>query len=280
MNTNRRHFFKTVGLGAVGMLSTTSGASQVKEGGKHVLYDGQPSFRKLREEAKITDKVLLSFEGLRVTDVHDGLDQVGLRDQFMDTDIRPIFPGITICGRALTSRYIQSSETVPMVTRDKYRNEFMKKWARNKVGYPAFKFAKPGDILVTDCSDTKVGLWGSNVSLSAAKLGILGYITNGATRDVNELRIQNTPVFCKYIAVPRTMGRLEHAESNVTITCGGVKVSPGDIIVADDDGIVVVPAGVAEEVASIGREYLKEDIGQRRAKYIQLGMPLDDTVQL
>ncbi|MCS7223966.1 MAG: RraA family protein [Armatimonadetes bacterium] len=219
------------------------------------------------------------FDGLRVADVSDGMDAVGLRDVgLVDRAIRPLLQGVRVFGRALTVRYVPAGETVPSMTPSQYA-DYSAQWYRDRCPYPFLTVAKPGDILVVDMSSLEVGFWGSQIALSAKKAGIVAAVLDGGCRDTYEIRRQKTPVWARYVARTTVIGRLEFAGMNETIQCGGVRVSPGDIIVADDDGVIVVPAHAARDVALAARRELESDKNVRRRLYEDLNLPLDETVQ-
>jgi regulator of RNase E activity RraA len=225
------------------------------------------------------DELLRLFEGLRVADVSDGMDAVGLRDVgLVDRTIRPVWRGARVCGVALTVRYVPTNETVPTMTPEDY-SEFARRWYAEKCPYPFLQVAQPGTFLVVDMSGLEVGFWGSNVALAAKKAGIVGVVLDGGCRDTYEIERQRCPVWARHIARTTVIGRLEFAGMNEPINCGGVKVRPSDIVVADDDGVIVVPREVAKEVAYWARKELDADKRARRNFYEQLGMPLDETVQ-
>ncbi|GBC99668.1 4-hydroxy-4-methyl-2-oxoglutarate aldolase/4-carboxy-4-hydroxy-2-oxoadipate aldolase [bacterium HR17] len=225
------------------------------------------------------DELVRLFEGLRVADVSDGMDAVGLRDVgLMDRAIRPVWRGARISGVALTVRYVPTNETVPTMPPQDYA-EYARRWYAEKCPYPFLQVAQPGTVLVADLSGLEVGFWGSQVALAARKAGIVGVVLDGGCRDTSEIERQRCPVWTRHIARTTVIGRLEFAGMNEPIHCGGVKVCPGDIVVADDDGVIVVPRAAAAEVARWARKELDADKAARRRLYEALGMPPDETVQ-
>ena len=107
---------------------------------------------------------------------------------------------------------------------------------------------------------------------------LVGIITDGYCRDTAEIVLQKTPVCARKRGRPIIPGRIELVEVQTTIACGGAQVRPGDIVGCDDDGIVVVPIEVAEEVAIHARAVLLADMRGRRKLYERLGMTPDATV--
>lgn len=218
------------------------------------------------------------FKGLRVADVSDGMDAIGLRNVgLVSSAIRPVWRGARISGRAITARYVPTNEVVPTMSPEEYA-EYSRHWYAEKCPYPFLQVAKPGDVLVLDLSGLEVGFWGSNVALAAKKVGIVGVIIDGGCRDTYEIEKQRCPVWTRHVARTTVIGRLEFAGINETVNCGGVKVRPGDIVVADDDGVIIVPREVASEVAKWARRELENDKRARRKLYEELGLPLDETV--
>ena len=140
---------------------------------------------------------------------------------------------------------------------------------------------RPGHVLVMDAGGGKeVGFWGSSNSMGALTAGAVGIITSGYCRDTAEIVIQKTPICAAARGRTIIPGRIEVAELEGKIACGGVQVRPGDIVGCDDDGIVVVPIEVAEEVALHAKAVLLADMTARRRHYERLGLPLDETVDM
>lgn len=110
---------------------------------------------------------------------------------------------------------------------------------------------KSGDILVVSAQgETTYAMLGGNISLGMQARGVKGFVIDGAVRDVSELRELDFPTFARGVAAAAADLGGPRGEVNVPIACGGVVVSPGDIVVADEDGIVVVPAALAAEVVA------------------------------
>jgi regulator of RNase E activity RraA len=138
---------------------------------------------------------------------------------------------------------------------------------------------QPGHVLVCDTGGAReVGFFGSENSLNVVAAGGVGIVTDGCCRDTAELTLQRTPICCRARGRTIIPGRIEVAEVQGKIGCGGVQVRPGDIVGCDDDGLVVVPVEVAQEVAVHARAVLLADMRARRRHYERLGMPMDATV--
>lgn len=112
----------------------------------------------------------------------------------------------------------------------------------------AMELAQPGDVIVIDGRGTiSRSLWGGNRSALVAARGVAGVIIDGATRDIDETQAVGLPLFAKAVC-PMGSGSAGPGEVNFPIACGGVVVNPGDIVVADANGIVVIPKDDAEDV--------------------------------
>ena len=135
-----------------------------------------------------------------------------------------------------------------------------------------------GDFIVIDQSGVDAGLMGSNNSLSGFRNGARGYVTNGGVRDTDELIIQKIPFWSEFISQKMVQGRLRFDAKDIPVSVGGVLVHPGDIVVADGDGVIVVPRKIARDVARYAHRELANDKVSRRKLYEELSMELDDTV--
>ena len=131
-----------------------------------------------------------------------------------------------------------------------------------------FEIAKPGDVIVIDAfGETETSIWGGLMSGLARNAGIVGAVIDGSCRDNDEARFLDFPITAK-VSGPRAAhtaysGRKEPIEINVPISCGGVIVNPGDLIVADEIGVAVVPYEDLEKVYKIAREQADKEIATR-----------------
>jgi regulator of RNase E activity RraA len=238
---------------------------------------------------KLTDEQILKlYEGLRVADVSDGMDMVGLRDAgLLDQSIEPLWKDTDnmthiICGLAVTARYIPTMK----VLKNPMAKEEFQKWEGNWYGNFSTEAyvqqIKPGSIVVLDVQgDGDTGSVGSNNGLSWVSKGARGIISNGGIRDTDEIIKQRIPVYLNHMSRGRGIrpGRNELESVNKPVTLGGVVIRPGDVIVADGDGVICVPREFAKPVAEFAREILVGDKKARKALYEKLGMPMDKTVQ-
>lgn len=231
------------------------------------------------------------YKDLRLTDVLDGMDLIGLQDiGLMDNDIRPLWRDVDdfshrIVGFAVTVRYVPTDLRVGQNSFDNI--EDAKKWKGEQYGRAKdtgwVASGKPGDVVVMDVNGIEeCGNIGSNNSLGWAQNGFMGVITNGGSRDTDEIiKTKKIPVYCRNAYSTRGIrpGRLILESYNFPINCGSVLVFPGDLIVADGDGVIVVPREHALEVGMQARGIMTGDQRSRAKKYKNLGIPLDETVE-
>ncbi len=141
----------------------------------------------------------------------------------------------------------------------------------------AIDMAKRGDVIVVDAHESRVALWGELATRSALRKRIAGLVIDGGVRDIEEIKNLDFPIYGRCVSPtagePKGMG-----EVNVTIKCGGVEVNPGDYIVADEDGVVVIPKKRAYEIASRAL-YVKEKEDRIR-KEIEEGKTLGEILEL
>lgn len=241
-------------------------------------------------QEKLSDEAILKlYESLRVADVSDGMDMVGLRDAgLMDQRIQALWKDTEnmthiLRGIAVTARYIPTNKIVknPMPKEEfqKWEGEWYGKYSTE----PYVEFIKPGSVVVLDVAgDGDTGSVGSFNSLFWVSKGARGIISNGGIRDTDEIIKQRTPVYLDPMNRGRGIrpGRNEIESVNKPVTIGGVLIRPGDVIVADGDGVVVVPREHAKQVAEFALEILNKDKQGRKGLYQQLGMPLDKTVEI
>ena len=227
------------------------------------------------------------YEGLRVTDVRDAMQAIGLQDiGVMDHSIRPLWRDSTeklahrIYGVALTYQYLPTNK--PQAGNMSYESfsEWHDRWYRDFAPEAFLRILRPGTVLVIDAAGIEnTGFIGSNNALNWRSRGMSGVITNGNCRDTDELILQKIPVYSKFQGGGTRPGRIETGSINLPVTVGGALVRPGDFIVADGDGVQVVPREHAERVAEIAWDIAKGDKEGRRKLYEKLKMPLDPTVR-
>ena len=233
------------------------------------------------EDAKILDL----YKNLRVADVSDGLDMAGLPgtglvDQSIHADwidlkdFRHVFRGI-----AVTLRYVPTQRpALPAPGED------FAKWEGNFYNsYSSEAFAqviRPGSaIVIDDVEDKDIGSIGSNNILNWFRMGAVGVVTDAGARDTDEVGLEGVPLYLRKKGRGIRPGRNEIESVNRPVVIGGVLVCPGDVVVADGDGVVVVPRAVAVQVAKFANDILTKDKAGRKGLYESLGRPLDKTVK-
>jgi len=229
--------------------------------------------------------LLKLYDGLRVSDVIDGMDQAGLRDVgLMDQDILPLWKDAEhythrIAGVAITARYVPTNKPLPKITPDEFHpweGEFYNKYSSE----PFTKLIRKGTVLVIDDADDKdIGTIGSNNIMGWKAKGMAGVVTDACARDTDEIITEKVPLYFRKVGRGIRPGRNEIESVNRPINCGGVLVMPGDVIVADGDGVIVVPRDCAKDVAKYARLILDTDKEGRRGLYKQLKLPDDDSVK-
>lgn len=235
--------------------------------------------------AEDDQKILKLYDGLRVADVSDGLDVAGLQDVgLMSPEIRPLWRDTEqfahrFVGIAVTARYVPTNKRPSKMTPEEF-SKWEGSWYNELSPEPFVKLLRPGSVVVIDGGeDGDTGTIGSNNSLIWKLKGSVGIVTSGGARDTDEMIKEKVPLYYRRPARGIRPGRNEIESVNRPIMCGGVLVRPGDVIVADGDGVVVVPREQAEFVAKAARAVLEGDKAGRRGLYKQLGMPPDPTVE-
>lgn len=239
---------------------------------------------------KARREILELYKELRLTDVLDGMDLVGLQDiGLMDKSIRPLWRDVEnfthrIVGFAITVRHVPTDVRVGQNSFTDLEGFKEFKAEQYKRAPDAWKkVARQGDVAVIDANGIdETGFIGSNNSLSYVELGVIGVVTNGYARDTDEIiKVKKPAVYCMHGYSGRGIrpGRLLAESYNFPINCGNVLVYPGDVIVADGDGVLVVPREHALEVGKLAREINLRDEKIRGERYQRLGIPLDETVK-
>jgi 4-hydroxy-4-methyl-2-oxoglutarate aldolase len=220
------------------------------------------------------------YKHLRVADVADALDGIGYFNlTLMSPEIRPLWDGMRFWGQAATIRCVPSNK--PMWKLDSTQDivEAHRIWFERYGHKKLPADLPPGHVIVMESGGgPEVGFWGSENSMAAVGAGAVGIITDGYCRDTGEVVLQRTPVVARHRGRTIIPGRIEVVEVQGTIACGGVQVNPGDMVGSDDDGVVVVPREVAEEVATHARAILLADMRARSRHYAAQGKPADASI--
>lgn len=236
----------------------------------------------------LNDSVILEmYKGLRVADVSDGMDIVGLKDAgLMDQRIQALWKDIDsfkhqFRGIAVTARYVPTNRYVSNSMSPEQFAKWEGEWY-NKISPETYTDSiKPGKVVVIDNQgDGDVGSVGSFNSLAWVLKGAVGIVSTGGIRDNDEIIKQQIPVYMDPLQRGRGIrpGRNELESINKPVVVGGVLINPGDIVVADGDGVIIVPRAFAEPVAKAARKILDSDKAGRLNLYKQAGLKPDQTV--
>jgi regulator of RNase E activity RraA len=233
------------------------------------------------EDARILDL----YKNLRVADVSDGMDMVGLPNTgLVNEAIHPDWVDLkdfthVFRGIAVTVRYVPTQKPnrpAPGEDFEKWEGNFYNAYSNEAFA----QIIRPGSaIVIDDVEDKDIGSIGSNNILYWVKQGAVGVVTDASSRDTDEVGLQKVPLYLRKKGRGIRPGRNEIESVNRPVTIGGVLVCPGDVVVADGDGVIVVPRAVAEQVAKYATKILNNDKAGRKGLYESLGKPLDKTVK-
>jgi regulator of RNase E activity RraA len=223
-------------------------------------------------------EILEMYKDLRVADVRDGLDWCRYHHYgSVDYNIRPLWR-TKVIGFARTARYLPYEGPAPTITGDKYTEWTI--WYYANVGQEDwYNDIEPGDFICLDACGIDAGLLGSNNTLRAMIKGAVGFLTNGGARDTDEIILEKVPVWSKFVSQKMSQVRIRYYEKNIPIGVGGVAIYPDDLVVADGDGIVVVPNKLIYDVYKYAYQEMKDDRISRHNLYIEAGLELDETVE-
>jgi len=188
-----------------------------------------------------------SLEKLSTTNLSDALDKLGLRGAVIG--LRPLFGKPKIIGRAVTIKI-----TAAGVAKSKHH-----------LGIEAIASAQKGDLIVIDNrGDTHNNCWGEILSCAAKMKGVRGIIIDGATRDVDVCEELEFPVFARGVVPITARGRIMQEDFNCPIRLGDVPVQPGDILVGDVNGVIVIPPEKLDEVLSEAEKIMEKEESMKK----------------
>ncbi len=201
----------------------------------------------MSEQSVISPEVIRAFRSITTASVADALWALGISGH-MSHEIKP-FMKVKIVGPAVTVREEPTAERVPP------------SHALELIDHSA-----PGSVIVIAIDGFKdVAIWGGLMTAGAVVNGLEGAVLDGGVRDVEEIeRDFGFPVFSRSICPATTVGRFKTVAANVPVTVGGVTVNPGDLIVGDRDGVIVVPTAQVEAVLKGAQEIEDRERAQTR----------------
>ncbi|WP_152051566.1 RraA family protein [Tautonia marina] len=173
--------------------------------------------------------------------VADVLDRLGARNQCPRADIRPLAPAFRCAGVVRPVKTIVAPTLEPA---EPYKGEMA-----------AVDALTNGDVMVV--SSCEWSFWGELLSTAARYRGCRGVLIDGFTRDTHAIIEMGFPVFCRGIHPADSLGRIDVEAHDVPIDFGGVSVAPGDLVLADHDGIVFVPSAIADEAIAKAEEKVR-----------------------
>jgi regulator of RNase E activity RraA len=182
------------------------------------------------------------LDKLSTTNLSDALDKIGIRGAVIG--IRPLFGMPKVIGRAVTIKMTAAG----MVK------------SKRHLGIDAIATAAPGDVIAIDNrGDLYNNCWGEILSCAAKKKGILGVFIDGAARDIDVCQEIAFPVFARGVVPITARGRIMQEHFNCVIRLGDVQVRPGDILVGDTNGLVVIPPEKIDEVISAAEDIFEKE---------------------
>ncbi|SEC52674.1 4-hydroxy-4-methyl-2-oxoglutarate aldolase [Rhizobiales bacterium GAS191] len=189
--------------------------------------------------ASLAPSQIDALKRLGAATIHEAQKQTGS----LTSAIKPLNPKARLVGRALTV------DAMP---------------GDNLVIHQALTRARPGDVLVVNAKGyTEAGPWGDILTLAAQKAGVAGLVIDGCVRDASAIIEMAFPVFARGLCIKGTM-KNQPGLINVAIVCGGVRIEPGDVVVGDRDGVVVVPKDHLDDVLVAAKQREEAEAALRR----------------
>jgi 4-hydroxy-4-methyl-2-oxoglutarate aldolase len=203
------------------------------------------------------DDLIARLSPLDVCCVSDALDALGIEG--VVDGLTPVWEGAKVVGRAVTTKLAPGpapAGTPPV-----------------HLGARAIERSRPGEVIVVDNGgrDT-MGSWGGLLALAASLRGVAGVVLDGACRDVDEAREMSFPAFARRGAVRTARGRVHEESCGEPVSLAGIAVNPGDIVMADGSGVVVLPAADAPRVVERAEQIA------RRERAMQTRLQAGDSV--
>jgi 4-hydroxy-4-methyl-2-oxoglutarate aldolase len=189
------------------------------------------------------------FREVATASVADAVDKLAGKRGYMDHPIKPRINDKRVVGPAVTVQEGPTTEFLPP-----------------QHALDLIDAAAAGSVMVIGIKgEADVAIWGGLMTAGAYARGFEGAVLDGGVRDITEIRRDyDFPVFSRSASPGTTLGRFKTLGANIPVMCGGIEVNPGDIIVADIDGVVVVPQALAAEVLKMAQEIDKRELEQAK----------------
>lgn len=202
----------------------------------------------------LPDEIIRAYRELDTPSVSDAMDRLGVPCALFG--IKPVFPGVKLCGQAFTVHYTACGQVKGTV------GDFLDD-------------VQPGQVVVIDNGGrTDCTVWGDIMSICASKKGIAGTVIDGVCRDLPVIRELEYPIFTKGYYMSTGKDRVYVDRIGEPVTVSGIQVLPGDILLADDSGAVAIPLALAETVLKTAREIARAE--DRIVQLVRAGCPLKE----
>lgn len=191
------------------------------------------------QRAQPEQDIVAALNGISTALVSDILDGMGYRSQALDHHIMPLRTDMAVAGRAFT-----------MIASTVYE----KKPGHYEKLFESYNHMQENDVIVIATGGSfESGIWGELLSLGAVARGVKGVIVDGLTRDPSEIAKDRFPCFARGVSPVDSDGRLDITDFGTKLSCGGVLIKPGDYVVGDEMGVIVIPQSIGGQVADLAR---------------------------
>ncbi len=205
--------------------------------------------------SEFDEKYRKRLERMATTNLADALDKVGIRGAVIG--IRPMYDCPKVIGRAVTIKI-----TAAGVIKSKHH-----------LGMRAIDAAEAGDVIIIDNrGDLNNNCWGEILSMGAKMKGVAGVVVDGAARDIDACKEFDFPVYARGTVPITARGRIMEESFNEVVRIGDVQVRPGDVVVADINGVVIIPVEKVDEVLSAAEEILAKE--EAMVEELRRGVPV------
>lgn len=206
-------------------------------------------------------ELIAAFKGLATSTIGNVLDDLGIGS--IGLNLRPVAPGMRFVGAALTVKEVTGAKNA---------------YKASEFGLGAvIDMCQPLDVVVIDNGGQQVSTWGGVASVAAAQNGVAGLVVDGGVRDADEIIELGFPVFSRHVVPLSGKTRVKVIEINTTVKIDGMPVHPGDIIIGDSSGLVVVPRDRAAEVAQRASELEQQD--RQASEEIRKGLSFTEALR-